>query len=183
MRSYTDALRDHPPKSSASGSPHDAEVARARECLLHTMLGGPWSERSVLGKLAALLGYGLSWIVFAGLIAFVAGFGLLLIGVLVFDVGGLACRAECERAWTAWIPDTSVLAGLIGATALTAWRLWWREWEIARLQSLSDIEFLRVYKRWRAERDAAEARARREADLDYLAQRTALWNRVYGSKE
>lgn len=183
MRAYADTLRDHAPMSSLTGSPHDAEVTKAREFLLRVMSGTPWSERAAFDKLAAIFGYAISWVLFVVLIAFVAAFSLLVIGVLAFDVGAFGCRDSCDRASAAWITDTSILTGLVGATTATACRLWWRAREIARLRSLSDIEFLRAYKRWRASRDAAEARARREADLDYLAQQTALWNRVYGSKE
>jgi len=172
MRSYSDMLRDEMPMSSV-GSHANPEVAKARALLIRAMVGLSWSERAFVGKGLALVGHALLWLVLAVCTAFFAGFGLLVVGVLGFDVGGPSCRGACENAWFVWIIRTSVLTGVIGGGCLIGWGIWWRELEIARLRLLSHGGLLHEYERWRARQDAVEAQEQREADLDYLARRTA----------
>ncbi len=173
MRSYSDILRAETPTASISASPRDAEVAKARALLIRTMAGTAWSERSFVGKAVALLGHVLLWLVLAVCMAFFAGFGLVVVGVLGFDVGDPSCRGACEEAWFEWLIRASALTGVIGAGCIVGWSTQSRERKITRLKSLSPSALLRAYDRWRVRQEAAEAQARREEELDYLARRTA----------
>ena len=172
MRSYSDMLRDETLLSSV-GSQSNPEVAKARALLIRAMVGPSWSDRSCVGKGVALLGHALLWVVLAVCTAFFAGFGLLVVGVQRFDVGGPSCRGACEEASFVSIIRTSVLMGMIGGGCVVGSFAWQRKREITRLRSLSHSGVLREYERWRARQDAVEAQEQREADLDYLARRTA----------
>lgn len=187
MRSYSDTLRKQVPATAAtissSTSADDAELARARAFLTRLMAGTPWAERTLLSKGAAVVGYTLCGVVMAGVITSFVGFGLLLIAVVAFDVGGPTCRTACEHAWFAWIIRTSFYGGLTAATCVVAWRVSWGEREVARLRSLSHDEFLREYRGWRVRRDAAEAMAQRQDELDYLARQTAYWSDFYAQRD
>ncbi len=173
MQSYTDTLRNVTPTASINASPREAEVAKARALLIRAMAGTSWSERSFVGKTVALLGHTLLGLVLAVCIGFFAGFGLVVVGVLGFDVGDASCRGACEQAWFEWVIRTSVLVGMIGGGCGVGWSARSRQREIACLRSLSHTGLLREYDRRRARQDAAEAQARREEELDYLARRTA----------
>ena len=113
MRSDIDTLRAESPGAPVFGPSPDANVAKARALLIRAIAGPSWSERSLVGKTVALLGHALLWLVLGSCIAFVAGFALLIVGILGFDVGGLSCRGTCEEAWFVWVIRASVLTGLV----------------------------------------------------------------------
>ena len=154
MRSDIDTLRAEMPVASVFEPSPDAKVAKARALLIRAIAGPSWSERSLVGKTVALLGHALLWLVLGSCIAFLAGFGLLVVGILGFDEGGPSCRGACEEAWFVWVIRASVLMGLVGGGCVVGLCAWQREREIARLGSLSHSALLRAFERSR-QRDEA----------------------------
>ena len=193
MRTYADILRaqagnpQQPHGSAVSSEPaeiaNDPELQAARELLLRRMHGVSWADARLAQK-AACAGHVLfRWAVLAGAIAFVSGFALIVVAVVVFDAGGLSCRGACETAWADFEIRAAFWIGVLSSAAHTLYEIVHKEREIRRLRKLSNEAFLKTWDRWSARRRAREKAAARLAELDYQAERTVFWTEHYRHRD